>query len=268
MKKKRNLGFIYFFVFMFVGFLLLATTGVYDNSITGSAFEVDPFKDMTSGFREFIKDSETVGYILVFVALFSVTYLLISRIHLFKITNKWPGILFSAAMTLAAMLFIPEFTGKVIGLFSYSISLTILLLIGLLAWTVYSLFHKQVSKDIGEFADIAVGRRDSAAKAALAKSDLMNSKVAIKGEKANLALGAQLEKKLVNIDSQIKKLHYEAESNKKSDLIKVIDAFDKLEIKVNFFKTYIASGKLSDANNEYTIISAIIGKLQGLINNN
>ena len=36
-KKKVNKGFVYFLAFMFLGFLLLASTGVYDGTITGAA---------------------------------------------------------------------------------------------------------------------------------------------------------------------------------------------------------------------------------------
>lgn len=48
-KKEMNKSFVYFFVFMFLGFLLLATTGVYDNSITGSAINVVPITNAIEG---------------------------------------------------------------------------------------------------------------------------------------------------------------------------------------------------------------------------
>jgi len=34
-EKRVNKGFVYFLAFMFLGFLLLSSTGVYDNFITG-----------------------------------------------------------------------------------------------------------------------------------------------------------------------------------------------------------------------------------------
>jgi len=267
MHKKETVGFVYFLAFTFLALTIFGWLGFYNgyNAITGAAFKVNPFDDLLSGFRNLFQNSEIMGYILVFIAVFPIIWLLVSRVHIFQGTNKWPGVLVAVSMTLISMIFVPEFTETIIGIFVYSTSLALVIIIILLVWMSYSLLHKQVSKDVGEFAGVA-GQRDTAkANAMGARTSLINSKVPLMNAKANLALTAQLQKKLSNIDNQIKSLNALAVNKGKDTDPDVIDLFGRLDNDIKSFKVYMNSRQLNEANNIYTSISAHLGRLEALI---
>ena len=277
MHKKETVGFVYFLAFTFLALTIFGWLGFYNgyNAITGAAFKVNPFDDLLSGFRNLFQNSEIMGYILVFIAVFPIIWLLVSRVHIFQGTNKWPGVLVAVSMTLISMIFVPEFTETIIGIFVYSTSLALGIIIILLVWMSYSLLHKQVSKDVGEFAEVA-GQRDTARANALgARTSLISSKIPLINTKSQLSgqkeVMVRLQRELKEIDNEIRALRTLAtqkaspETTNPRLLSKVNNMFDRLDNDTKIFKTYMNAGRFNDADEIYTSINAHLGQLKNLI---
>ena len=189
MQKREHVRFVYFLVFTFLALAIFGGLGFYNssNAITGAAFEINPFEGFLDGFRNLFQNSEIIGYILVFIAIFPIIYLLVSRVHIFQGgTNKWSGILVSVSMTLISMIFVPSFTETIIGIFVYSTSLALVMVILLLIWVGYSMLHKQVSKEVGEFSQFALQRDTQRASAVRAQTSLTNAQSPLFAAKSNL----------------------------------------------------------------------------------
>ena len=275
MQKKETVRFVYFLVFAFLALAVFGGLGFYGgyNAITGAAFEVNPFEGLLDGFRSLFQNSEIVGYILVFIAIFPIIWLLVSRVHIFQGgTNKWPGILVAVSMTLISMIFVPSFTETIIGIFVYSTSLALLMVILLLIWVGYSMLHKEVSKGIGEFSQFASQRDTQRASAVGAETALTNAqgplvsaRSSLQNQKANLALGVKLREKSLKVDQEMRALNVLAVQKGKSNVKNVKDLFKSLYNDIKTFRTFVSANQLDNASNTYTLIYANLGKLRSLI---
>ncbi len=275
MQKEEHVKFVYFLAFTFLALAIFGGLGFYNsnNSITGAAFEVNPFEGFLDGFRGLFQNSEIMGYLLVFAAIFPIIYLLVLRVHIFQGgTNKWPGILVAASMTLISMIFVPSFTETIIGIFVYSTSLALLMVILLLAWVAYSLLHKQVSQNVGEFAGIASTRNTARASAVGAQTSLTNAqgplftaKSNLQNQKADLALMVKLREKSLKIDQEMRALNVLAVQKGKTNIKNVKDLFVSLYKDIKTFRASIGANNLNDDSNIYTVIYANLGKLRSLI---
>lgn len=170
------------------------------------------------------------------------------------------------------MIFVPSFTETIIGIFVYSTFLALLIVILLLTWTAYSLLHKQVSEDVGEFAEVASQRNDKRASLFEAKAKLTNAKIPkvtadsdLKIQKNMLSLKTKLQDKSSKMDKQLKYLNFLAVKKGKGADPNVINELNGLDNDIRLFKGHIASSKFDDANNLYTSISANLGKVESLI---
>ena len=275
MQKREHVRFVYFLAFTFLALAIFGGLGFYNssNAITGAAFEINPFEGFLDGFRNLFQNSEIIGYILVFIAIFPIIYLLVSRVHIFQGgTNKWSGILVSVSMTLISMIFVPSFTETIIGIFVYSTSLALVMVILLLIWVGYSMLHKQVSKEVGEFSQFALQRDTQRASAVRAQTSLTNAqsplfaaKSNLEGQKADLALMVKLREKSLKIDQEMRALNVLAVQKGKNNLNNVENLFKLLYKDIKKFRTFIGASKLDDASNTYTLIYANLGKLKSLI---
>lgn len=268
MQKKETVRFVYFLAFTFLVLAVFGGLGFYNSydAITGSAFEINPFEGFLDGFRGLFQNSEIMGYILVFIAIFPIIWLLVSRVHIFQGgTNKWPGILVAVSMTLISMIFVPSFTETIIGIFVYSTSLALLMVILLLIWVSYSMLHKEVSKGIGEFSQFASQRDTQRASVIGTKGSVLDAKGNLAGQKANLALGIKLREKSLEVDQEMRALNVLAVQKGKSNVKKVEDLFKLLYDDIKEFRTSVSKNQLDNASNTYESIYVKLGKLRSLI---
>ena len=117
--KEVSKGFIYFFSFMFLGLLLISSSGVYDNAITGSAIDTGGIGDSIQGAIQIITQGligpilgEIVGEssnIIIKFILWIVLFSLISGI-LTKgdKMNKTTANIISGLIPLIGVAFLPE----------------------------------------------------------------------------------------------------------------------------------------------------------------
>ena len=268
MKKKRNIGFVYFLAFIFLVLCIFGGLGFYNNAITGAT--INPASDFSIAVSNLIKDNETVSVILTFVMLLSLFFVLVEKTHVFK-DNKKAGIIFSSAATLIAIIFTP-LVDWMLYLVSYAFWATIFVTFLIIFFAAYLFLHKNVSEGIGVLAGVA-SRRDQRRAGAMgskgekisAKREIISGKSIFRDEKAKLAWKAKLLGIRKKIDKQIKSLNATAVAKGKHTDPDIINLLDNLKDDVVRFKSLINSEAFIEADQLYTSIGANISRLNSLI---
>jgi len=168
--NKNSKSIFYIFVILFFGWVVSELFWVNEpdliinpNEITGFQIgNIDPLGAL-SGFlnTNLFGGNPLWAIILVFAMVFSVAFVLIKKIHIFKDeSSKGPAIVFSLAVSLLTV-FATDIVSFIAALAVSFVYIIVFVAIILVVWAAYVGTHKTVSQDIGELARIGASRVNS-----------------------------------------------------------------------------------------------------------
>ncbi|MEK6835336.1 MAG: hypothetical protein AABX61_03680 [Nanoarchaeota archaeon] len=172
-KRGLDNSVFYIFLILFFGwilsqFILINQNSllIKDNQITGMDLLVNPLQSLGDFFGTSIRvggaNNPVWAVILTFAMVFSVVFILVKKIHLFKDEeNRGPAIIFALALSLLTIITtgISSVLTKLGVTVVYLVAIVAVLL---LAWASYLGVHTSVSEGIGAMHGIASGRYEQA----------------------------------------------------------------------------------------------------------
>ncbi len=190
---------------LLIVFLIIATI---DPSITGLApLRIEPLKELGNFLSTPVtlfgnSDLPVWAFLLSFAMIFSVVFVLVKKIHIFKDeSNKAPAIIFSLALALLTV-----FATDIVGIIFYLATiLTFLVIIAtflLVGWASYLGVHTSVSAGWGEIAQTGAGRDQARAAAKSAKEAYYQTATSYNAEKQEYKVLKDLGKSVYKQDKE------------------------------------------------------------------
>lgn len=172
-KRGLDNSVFYIFLILFFGwilsqFILINQNSliIKDNQITGLDLLVNPLQSLGDFFGTSIRvggaNNPAWAIILTFAIVFSVIFILVKTIHLFKNEeNRGPAIIFSLAVSLLTV-FATGISSVIVYLTTTVVYLVVIVAILLLALASYLIVHTSISTGIGGLHEAASWRSEKA----------------------------------------------------------------------------------------------------------
>ncbi len=223
---KKNVFYLLLAFIAFIFFVQLI--GINVNNPTGNpVYQIDPLRNAGSFFGSDITlfNGTPVpfwGLILTFAMIFSVVFVLVKKIHIFKNEdNVWPAVIFSLGLSFLTI-FATDITSLIVALAATLTYFVIIAAIILVGWAAYLGVHKSISEGVGEISQIASTR--IANRAAVKE---------VKGAYFQTATGYDTAKKEYKVLKSLKKEVYGKDKQVIENLLRSFDNLNSREFIVN-----------------------------------